>query len=158
MPTFNGAPILQDLSILSSHKANVPNSDSYIFDKGAKLEGYTFSQANNQIEMNFYWSSTSSTIEMDLSQIMHLIHENGDDYFIFDRHPFSGAFPTNAWIKGMLEVDNWQIDIPDDAAEGKYTLYTGLYYTELAQRIPVKEGNSINDLIPIAEITVPASD
>ena len=155
--TFEGMPILQELSILSDEKPIITNSISYIFDNGAQIEGYTFSQNDNQIDMEFYWSSNTSSISTDLSQIMHLIHENGEDFFIFDRHPFSGAFPSRSWIDGMLETDTWQIEIPNDAPAGNYTLYTGLYNTDLSQRVAVTatDGNQLaNNLIPIAEITV----
>lgn len=158
LATFDGAPIIRDLSILSVEQTQTSGEERFVFDNGAQIEDYELSQIDEQIEMNFYWSSSSSNIETNLSQIMHLIHEDGADFFIFDRHPFSGDFPTSNWIAGMLEVDRWQITIPNDAPTGNYTLYTGLYNLDLGQRVPVtlNDGSHpLNELIPIANITIP---
>ena len=150
-----GSPIIAELPIISNESAKNETA-LYNFDNGAQLLSYTVdSDEADEIELTFEWSTTER-IPVDLSQMLHLVHENGEDRLVFDQPPFQYAFSTTSWIPNMNETTTWHIDIPDDAPSGTYTIQTGLYDTQ-GVRVGASnlDGNAITDnIISLGEIVI----
>jgi hypothetical protein len=150
-----GSPIIAHLPILSP-ASNAPDAAEYQFANGARLLDYTIAQDEDNLTLTFNWSTTQA-IDTTLSQMLHLVHENGEDRLIFDQPPFAGAFPTTAWVTGMNEVVTWHITLPREAVvSGTYTVYTGLYDVNgLRVNVTQSDGMPVpENAIPLGEITL----
>jgi len=141
-----GSPIIARLPIISGQTTQAADAQ-FEFANGARLINYSVDSTDMEnITLTFQWSTTQA-IATELSQMLHLVHENGTDRLIFDQPPFQGTFPTMAWVTGMNEVDTWHITLPaDEITSGTYTIYTGLYDAS-GTRVGVTD----SDGTPIAE-------
>ena len=151
-----GSPIIAHLPILSA-ESEAPDAAEYEFANGARLLNYTVTEDEDNLTLTFIWSTTQA-IDTTLSQMLHLVHENGEDRLIFDQPPFAGAFPTTAWVTGMNEVDTWHITLPrEDVVSGTYTIYTGLYDANGVRVTVSQNGTPVpENAIPLGEITLEA--
>jgi hypothetical protein len=152
-PLFGeGSPIIAQLPIVSAQSERGTDAQ-YEFANGAQLVNYAVdSEDRANITMTFQWSTTQA-IPTELSQMLHLVHENGEDRLVFDQPPFQGLFPTTAWVRGMNETVTWQIALPADAKSGTYTIYTGLYDAN-GVRVDVTDSNGT----PIADNAIPLGE
>jgi hypothetical protein len=153
-PVFGDAsPIIAQLPIISAQREQAGNAQ-FEFANGARLVSYEINTTDAEnITFTFQWSTTQA-IPTELSQMLHIVHENGEDRLIFDQTPFQGVFPTTAWVQGMNEIVTWHLTLPAEAKSGTYTIYTGLYDASGA-RVSVADSNGspiAENVIPIGEI------
>lgn len=148
-----GSPIIAQLPVISAHPTQAANSQ-FSFANGARLINYNVNREDREnVILTFQWSTTQA-IPNDLSQMLHFVHENGEDRFIFDQPPFQGLFPTSVWVPGMNETATWHITLPTDAKPGTYTIYIGLYDAN-GVRVDVTDSTGVpvpESAIPIGEI------
>ena len=108
------------------------------------------------VDLAFDWQATEN-LSASYSQFLHFFHTDSDTYFVADREPFGGRFPTAAWQPGYRVRDCFAYMLPTDAQPGTYQVFTGLYDSVTGARLPVTDGdgNPIADgAIPLAEITL----
>ena len=84
--------------------------------------------------------------------------DGGGEILIFDQTPFDDIFPSSTWVSSMSEIDTITLEVADDANAGTYTLYTGLYDAITGERIAINNDTAVNNLVPIAEITLSSED
>jgi hypothetical protein len=101
------------------------------------------------IDIAFTWQPTVQPSAV-YSQFLHFFRAESDAYFVADREPFGGEFPTTAWQPGHRVRDCFTYTIPADAAPGTYNLHTGLYHTETGERLRVT--NEAGETIPDASL------
>jgi len=162
--TPNGAiasdmPVVGQVSVLPASARNRRVMDGYDVGGRLVLGAVTLPDAaapGASVEFAFGWQATAH-LSTSYSQFLHFFHTESEAYFVADREPFGGRFPTTAWQPGYSVQDCFQYTLPPDVQPGTYQVYTGLYDSATGQRLPVadSDGNPIPDgAIPLAEVTL----
>lgn len=71
---------------------------------------------------------------------LHLIDPDGRPVAQGDQEPWRGAYPTDAWLRGVPATDAYQLQLPPDLSPGSYQLVVGLYDPATGRRLPRLEG------------------
>ncbi len=135
----------------------------YEFAEGFTLFGYTLPESatvGEPLTVSFWWQ-TQRNIDTELTQFLHLFHQNGEDYTIFDQTPFGGRFPTQDWPRDMQAVDEWTVTLPQDMPPGEYRVHTGMFNVDNQERMPVagEGGETVPDYsIVLGTLVVEASE
>lgn len=91
-----------------------------------------------------------------------------DDYAVFvhvhdhalqllaqdDDRPRRGYAPTPLWHRGDEVIDEYQVEIPRDAAPGRYTLSVGWYNRLEIQNLPITSGSATGDRYVLGVVKV----
>jgi hypothetical protein len=110
---------------------------------GATLTARLFWQARD-------WPAT------DYTAFVHLVGPDGVLVDQTDKPPLQGFLPTSTWYPGQRVVDEFTVTLPDDAAPGVYTLYTGFYDPATMTRLPVlQDEQAAGDAFVVGNVTVP---
>ncbi|GAB4575935.1 MAG: hypothetical protein Kow0077_29920 [Anaerolineae bacterium] len=122
-----------------------PQAADFRFDGDYALAGYdlpTDGTVGQPLEVAFWWhTGRNPRIADNYVQFIHLFHENGQDYWVYDRPPFDDLFPTADWPGNLTVVDRFAIPLPADLPPGEYTVRTGMYEPVNKDRIPVRTGD-----------------
>jgi hypothetical protein len=121
-----------------------------------------------EIELLGYDLRSVEPGKAELSLVWQAASEPADSYTVFvhvldpegvccawqkDMIPGQGAQPTDQWLAGEVVVDNYLIEMPQDAAAGAYPIEVGLYRPQNGQRllvtIPGLRDNDVLYLRPI---------
>ncbi|MBN2472734.1 MAG: hypothetical protein JXN59_18570 [Anaerolineae bacterium] len=112
------------------------------------------------LDLAFWWQTgRRPEIDSRYIQFIHLFHENGEDYGVFDRAPFEDHFPTTDWPASITAVDSFTLELGADLPPGEYTVRTGMYGLANEERIPVTDasGTVIEDMsVTLGTITLTA--
>ena len=142
--------ILTSVSALPDDMPPPPDlASNYQVGNALTLYGYALPAtvtAENTLPIRFWWETTAA-VGAELTQYVHLFHENSDDVFVFDHQPFDGSFPLVDWPAHTNVVDEWTIALPDDLPPGDYAVYTGLFENSTQARQPVTnaDGEPVQD-------------
>jgi len=132
-------------------------------DKIALL-GYDLPQGpfrpGENVPVTVYWRALS---EMDLPYtfFVHLLGPfnaatDGPLWGQHDAQPGDGTYPTAAWDRGEIVVDEYVVPIPSDTPAGEYELEIGFYYLPTLKRLPVLDqiGEPIGDRVLLTTVRV----
>jgi hypothetical protein len=125
-----------------------------------RLEGYALDApaplaAGDVITLTLYWRALQ---EIDASYKVFNQAFYGDGVMVAqqDGYPVCGGRGTWVWNPGDQVVDVHRIQIRDDAPDGLYPLYTGLYIEETLARLDVvdNEGRPVGDQVHLTDLRV----
>jgi hypothetical protein len=90
-------------------------------------------------------------VEHDYTVFLHLLNSDGVLVAQGDSMPSGGRRPTSGWALGERVVDEHEIVLPPDLAEGIYSLRVGWYDWQTQERVLLADGNDAFDL----PVTIP---
>ena len=109
-------------------------------------------------DIAFHWRATADG-KQDYTQFLHFAHADSGSTWGYDQPPLGRRLPTRLWYAGMADSQTWQVDLPNDLAPGRYTVYSGLYRQSDLQRLQVSDasGNPFDDMrFPIGSLMINA--
>ena len=124
------------------------------------LEGYDISyetplRPGDVIDLTLYWRAQKP---LDKSYKVFNQAFYGDSGMVAQRdgYPVCNSRETWRWDPGELITDNYQVPVLDDAPDGLYPLYTGLYLEDTLERLPVldENGNPVDTQVHLTDIRV----
>lgn len=130
-----------------------------VFDKAFRLAAVNLPErvnAGDVLPLTFRWSADADGFE-DLTQFLHLIHEENGAQWGYDQQSLGGRLPARLWYKGLADSETWAVPIPADLAQGEYAVFTGLYQTSNQERLPAShpEGAPYADgRVPLGFVSV----
>jgi hypothetical protein len=80
----------------------------------------------SQLPLTLYWQSDGGTLR-PYTVFTQLLDENGQLVAQQDNWPVNGQWPPTCWQPDEVVVDSYQLSLPPDLANGRYTLIVGLY-------------------------------
>lgn len=106
--------------------------------------------ARQPIEIWTYWQ-VDSLPTRPLSLMLHLMGPGGTPVAVGD----GLGVPVENWQVDDIIVQRHRLEIPADAPNGDYALYTGAYWLDTLERWPVfQEGQLIGDQVSLAPVSV----
>ncbi|MEZ4712558.1 MAG: glycosyltransferase family 39 protein [Caldilineaceae bacterium] len=125
---------------LPQHSLNAPLGD------GIRLIGYDVQPeelvAGQVLYLQLYWQTVQSP-QADWTVFAHLLAAQSDGQFKqvagHDSPPGAGTLPTTQWAAGWRILDEVQILLPTDLAEGEYLLRAGMYQQVNGDFVPLGE-------------------
>jgi hypothetical protein len=104
----------------------------------ATLRGYdlpTSSAAPGEpVELTLYWHIDRQADDI-ISTFVHLLGPDGRIIVQGDQWP--GGLPSDGWIPGQVIIDEYAIQLPEDAPLGTYKIVLGLYPPATGVRLPI---------------------
>jgi hypothetical protein len=91
------------------------------------------------LTVRLYWRA-EAPVDTSYTVFTHLLGPDGGKYGQKDGIPQNGARPTDIWLSGETIVDEYRIDVAEDAPPGDYVLAVGMYNWETGKRLPTREG------------------
>ena len=107
-----------------------------------RLKGYAITPTatrDGQILLTLLWESLQP-VATDYQVFVHLLDASGNKLAQRDGQPVQWMRPTSTWQPGEEIVDRYGLPLPQDLAQGRYTLAVGLYDPITGQRLPVSAG------------------
>ncbi len=107
-----------------------------------RLNGYAITPTatrDGQILLTLLWESLQP-VATDYQVFVHLLDAAGNKLAQRDGQPVQWMRPTSTWQPGEEIVDRYGLPLPQDLAQGRYTLAVGLYDPVTGQRLPVSAG------------------
>lgn len=121
--------------------------------KEETLTGKSFAPGD-AIDLRLHWL-VHNFIHNDYTTFVQAIGPDGNIVAQADRRPLDGFVPTSYWSPRQEMVDNYPIQLPEDAPAGEYRLLVGWYDLETMARLPMtQEGSVIGDAYQVATFTV----
>ena len=157
--------VLYSLPVLDANRQvpTPPQTADYRFAGDFALAGYALpesAQAGGTLDLSFWWRTGGRpAIDAEYIQFIHLFHENGQDYRVYDRAPFDDRYPTADWAANMTAVETFALPLEADLPPGEYTVRTGMYEPVNKDRIQVTDasGATVTDLsIILGTVTITA--
>ena len=92
---------------------------------------------------------------VDYTTLIHLGDAGQPPLATGDNQPLLGQYPTRVWPAGAVIDDQYTLTIPADLANGRYSLWLGMYDADLT-RLPltINSQRQPNDVYPIGEIQI----
>jgi len=124
----------------------------------AELSGYRLGEnyrAGGVVELSLYWRVLKKT-KASYTVFVHLTDAAGRVIAQQDNPPVRGTYPTNAWQKNELVVDQYTLTIPADA-RGEYRIEVGMYDPTTSTRQPAWDASGArwaNDAMGLKKIKV----
>jgi 4-amino-4-deoxy-L-arabinose transferase-like glycosyltransferase len=104
----------------------------------ASLRGYSLPQQaavpGEPITLTLYWQVASQPAEI-VSTFVHLVGPDGNVVVQGDQWP--GGLPSTTWAAGQVIIDEYAIQLPEDAPLGQYQIVVGLYPPATGVRLPI---------------------
>lgn len=100
--------------------------------------GQTESTRGGALSVRLYWHASQST-SSSYTVFTHLLGPDGELYGQLDSVPQGGARPTTTWLTGEIVLDDYKIEIAQDAPAGEYLLEVGMYDLTTMERLPVSD-------------------
>ncbi len=107
-----------------------------------RLKGYAITpvvERHTQLLLTLLWESLQP-ITTDYQVFVHLLDASGNKLAQRDGQPVQWMRPTSTWKPGEEIADRYGLLLPQDLAQGRYTLAVGLYDPVTGQRLPVSAG------------------
>jgi hypothetical protein len=120
----------------------------------ASLRGYdllTPSAAPGEpVRLTLYWQVDRQPEEI-FSTFVHLVRPDGQIVEQGDQWP--GGLPSSTWAAGLVIIDEYTIQLPEDAPPGTYQIKLGLYTPANGVRLPIIEDGQT--LLPGDQFVLP---
>ncbi len=163
-----GNPVGQPISFATieiapiEHLLTRPDDIQYTvranLDDRITLLGYDLPQtrvaAGGALPVTLYWQAQQ---EMNTSyKVFVQLVDHGGALAQIDAIPAHWQRPTTGWVAGEILVDEYRLDIPQNAAQKSCRLIVGMYDERTLQRLNVLDqaGNARDDYILLADIDV----
>ncbi len=124
------------------------------------LEGYDLQydapiEPGDVLTLTLYWRAQQS-IDESYKVFNQSYYGDGKMVAQQDGYPVCGARGTWMWDPGELIVDTYRLPVAEDAPEGLYPLYTGMYIQETLDRLNVLDasGQSVGDQVHLTDIRI----
>jgi hypothetical protein len=117
---------------------DVGHEDGTQFGEHITLLGYSYeSQAvepGDVLRFTLFFRA-SAPAENYWSVFAHLVAPDGTLLAQEDKVPYGGVYPPNRWWPGQIVDDDYEIQIPEEAAPGAYRLQIGMYDWQTGERL-----------------------
>jgi hypothetical protein len=124
------------------------------------LEGYDISypkplRASDTIRLTLYWRA-QQPITANYKVFNQSYFGDSDMVAQKDGYPVCDTRETWRWDPGELVTDVYDIPVNENAPDGLYPLYTGMYIEETFERLPVfdEDGNQVETQVHLTDIRV----
>ncbi|BAM01286.1 MULTISPECIES: glycosyltransferase family 39 protein [Caldilinea] len=124
------------------------------------LEGYDIRyekplRPGDNIYLTLYWRA-QRPIDKSYKVFNQVFFGDGPMVAQRDGYPVCEGRETWRWDPGELITDPYTIPVKDDAPDGLYPLYTGMYLEETFERLPIldEEGNEIGTQVHLTDIRI----
>jgi hypothetical protein len=138
----------------------IPNPTSVRLGEAIRLEGYRLAQGEvspgDTLVLTLYWQA-KEPVEKHYTVFVHLQDADGNLVTQQDNPPARSMRPTNEWKANVLIEDPYEVQIPIDAALGRYVLSAGMYDTTTVERLAVfdSDGSRLpEDRVVLAHVQV----
>ena len=117
-----------------------------------QLLGYDLAEgdtsAGQDLHLTLVWQALAES-HISYTVFTHLIDGNSHIWGQKDNVPGQGELPTTRWIAGEVIVDDYIIQVADDAPPGEYRIEIGMYDPSTGQRLPIvdERGQPLGDHI-----------
>ncbi len=108
------------------------------------------------LPVTLFWQIDRDVHE-DFTGFVQLLDADGRMAAQHDELTDNGFNPTMLWHAGRIIEDKRNLVLPPNLSPGKYRLVAGLYRFETLERLPVKTGNAIDDVIDLGWVKVPVN-
>ncbi len=114
----------------------------------ATLRGYDLitisADPGDPIQLVLYWQIEQQPTEI-ISTFVHLVGPDGRIIVQGDQWP--GGLPSNTWAAGQVIIDEYTIQLPENAPPGTYQIVLGLYSSATGVRLPIlaEDGAALPD-------------
>ncbi|MCB8981210.1 MAG: hypothetical protein H6657_27715 [Ardenticatenaceae bacterium] len=102
------------------------------------LRGYELSTETavpgTSVQLTLFWQVDRQPDEI-LSTFVHLVGPDGQIVAQGDQWP--SGLPSNTWAAGQVIIDEYAIQLPEDAPAGTYQIVLGLYPAASGVRLPI---------------------
>jgi hypothetical protein len=119
---------------------DVEYQDSIQFGDSIELLGFSMPQTElspgDTLHFTLYWQAKTLP-EGYWSVFAHLVGADGELLGQHDKVSYGGVYPTNRWWPGQVIDDDYEIEIPPNAASGRYRLVIGMYDWRTGERLAV---------------------
>ncbi|WP_420644277.1 ArnT family glycosyltransferase [Candidatus Leptofilum sp.] len=120
LPDEIGQPILLRFG-------DLVNLHGYDLQTGTAVPG-------DHVQLTLYWRADRQPDEI-FSTFVHLVGPDGQIVVQGDQWP--GGLPSNTWAAGQVIIDEYAIQLPEDAPLGRYQIVLGLYPPANGLRLPI---------------------
>ncbi|MAT96469.1 MAG: hypothetical protein CL608_04940 [Anaerolineaceae bacterium] len=107
----------------------------------------------SQLPFTLYWQADGATLR-PYTVFTQLLDASGQLVTQQDNWPVNGQWPPTCWQPDEVVVDSYQLSLPPDLADGRYTLIAGLYDARDGTRL-LTNGS---DHVVLQEITVGSAE
>jgi hypothetical protein len=122
--------------------------------RGATLTPSHTVSPGTAITARLFWQA-QDWLSTDFTAFVHIVGPDGRLAAQMDKPPLDGFLPTSTWYPGQRVVDEFTMTLPNDAAPGVYTLYTGFYDPTTQARLPISQGEqAVGDAFVVGTVTV----
>jgi 4-amino-4-deoxy-L-arabinose transferase-like glycosyltransferase len=141
-------------------QARTPQSSAEVWwEDNVHLMGYDLIDCceykpGDVVYVELWWKAGIEAPTTAWTVFTHLLASDGHLVAGDDCEPGCGSYPTTHWQPGDTIVDEYQLQIPAEVPEGKYTLEIGLYDWNTMQRLPLADGSG--DSVMLHLITIQA--
>ena len=114
----------------------------------ASLRGYDLqtptAAPGGSAQLTLYWQVDRQPSEI-FSTFVHLVGPDGQIVQQGDQWP--GGLPSSTWADGQVIIDEYAIELPQDAPLGTYQIVLGLYAAANGLRLPItaEDGAALGD-------------
>ncbi len=84
----------------------------------------------------------------DLTLFVHVVSLDGKLAAQLDAQPHGGAYPTHAWHRGEVVINQSSIRLPPELPAGKYAVVLGAYRSDNQQGVPARSASQQNERLP----------
>lgn len=124
------------------------------------LEGYDIRhpkplRAGDTIHLTLYWRA-QEPIAANYKVFNQSYYGEGTMVAQRDGYPVCETRETWRWDPGELITDEYELPVKEEAPDGLYPLYTGMYIEETLERLPVldENGNVVGNQIHLTDIRI----
>ncbi len=96
------------------------------------------------VHLRLVWQARG-TADTSYKVFVHVIDATGKIQGQVDRLPLDGNRPTDSWVTGEYLADDYNVPLPADLADGRYTIEIGLYDSASGARVPVTRADGGSD-------------
>ncbi len=124
---------------------------SVVFGETVRLYGYTVPDevsAGEAFTLTLFWEALAPS--PDLKVFVHVLDADGATLAQADKAP--GWYPSALWETGAQVAGTFALNIPEDAAPGRYHVVTGLYDPVTLTRLPVE--GAPDNMVEIKQVQV----
>ena len=122
-----------------------------------ELLGYNLDRSTvkpgESIELRLYWKALRRP-EADYTVFAQM--RDADNHIVAqkDDPPQVGAYPTSFWDAGEVVIDDRLIEIPGQAASGKYPIRVGLYRPDNGARLMIDGAPEVTEVVLPVEVEI----
>ncbi len=157
-------PYASILTLANTQNASSTGYDSTRVGDFAVLDGERCraksSELNRVVAVTLCWNVLKPTSH-NYTIFVHLVGPPNPEmhstlWAQIDGQPGGGSYPTSQWRAGQTIIENYTLNIPENAPPGEYTIEVGMYLLETGERVPLTQNRVrlANDAVSIDSISL----